>query len=391
MNEEQFEVSVVLPCLNEENTLEACIRAALNVLEAAGIRGEVIVADNASTDRSPQIAVAAGARLVPVRAPGYGSALRAGIEAAQADRVVFYDADMSYDAEDIPKFVGALRTGAALVVGSRMRGHIDAGAMPRLHRYFGTPALTALANVLFHAGVSDINCGMRGLTKSAYQQLDLYSDGMEFASEMLVKAALNKVPITEVPIRFHADQRGHAPHLRSFRDGWRHLQLMLHYCPVWLFFVPGVVLSMGGAGVVLAMLAGFTPRAALLVYLLANLSIMVGLQILLLGLTAQDRVKRPRWRGGRVPVPEMAFRVVSLNSGVVLGAFVTGLGLLCLAYSALDIFFMAPQAGGHVISFDDQVIRLALLGNTLFMSGLLLFFTVLMLGLFGLRVSGRDR
>ncbi len=389
MHEEHFEVSVVLPCLNEENTLEQCIQAAHQALETAGIRGEVLVADNGSTDRSPEIAVAAGARLVSAREEGYGSALRAGIEAARAEWVVFYDADMSYDAADIPKFVEALRDGAALVVGSRMRGSIDEGAMPRLHRYFGTPALTLLANVLFHTGVSDINCGMRGLTRDAYRKLDLYSDGMEFASEMLVKAALNKVAITEVPISFHADQRGHAPHLRSFRDGWRHLQLMLHYCPVWLFFLPGAVLSLGGAGVVLAMLAGFTPRAALLVYLLANLSVLVGLQILLLGLTAQDRVKQPRWRGRQFP--ETAHHLVSLNSGVLLGVLVTAAGLLFLGYSAFDVFFLEAPPGGDSISFDDRIIRLALLGNTLFTSGLLLLFTVVMLGLFGLRVSGRDR
>ena len=260
------EVSVVIPCLNEANSLASCVDKAVQAFRAAGLFGEVVVADNGSTDGSIQIAEEHGARVVRVPERGYGSALQAGIAAARGALIVMGDADDSYDFIDVPRFVEKLREGYDLAMGNRFRGEIKPGAMPPSHKYFGNPVLTALLNMFFSARIGDSYCGMRGFTRSLYDRLDVRSTGMEFALEMIIKAAQIGARITEIPIILWPDKRGRPPHLRSFRDGWRSLRFMLMYAPNWLFFFPGAALSTFGLFLVLWLLPGprqISPRVTL--------------------------------------------------------------------------------------------------------------------------------
>jgi glycosyltransferase involved in cell wall biosynthesis len=245
--EESVELSVVMPCLNEAETLETCIVKAQLALEEANIAGEVVIADNGSTDGSVEIAERLGARVVNVRAKGYGNALMGGIAAASGKYVVMGDADDSYDFGHIPRFVEQLRSGADVVMGNRFRGGIQKDAMPALHRYFGNPALTKLGRLFFRSPVGDFYCGMRGFRKDAYERMGLRTTGMEFATEMVVKATLLDLRIAEVPTTLSPDGRSRAPHLRTWRDGWRTLRFFLLYSPRWLFLYPGIVLMLLGA------------------------------------------------------------------------------------------------------------------------------------------------
>lgn len=241
----QPEVSIVIPCLNEENSIGIVVEKARRAIEMMGVPGEVIVADNGSTDRSVEIALSKGARVVPVAQKGYGSALRGGIEAAKGRIIVIGDADDSYDFLEAPKLVAKVKEGYDLVVGSRFKGRILPGAMPWTSK-IGNPLMTATLNLLFGVNTTDSQSGMRAFTKEAYRKMQLQATGMEFASEMLIKAGKAKLRIAEVPITLHPDKRGRPPHLRPIRDGWRHLKLMLTYSPTVLFFVPGVFLMLLG-------------------------------------------------------------------------------------------------------------------------------------------------
>src|SRR5207248_1821969 len=221
------ELTVLMPCLDEARTVATCVRKAIEVCSLAGIDAEVLVADNGSCDGSPELASAAGARVIHVVDKGYGAALRAGIEAARGRFIVMGDADDSYEFSDIPRFVARLRAGDELVMGSRFRGTIHPGAMPFLHRVLGNPLLTWILNLFFGAGITDAHCGMRGFHRAAIRRLSLRSPGMEFASEMVIRAAQEGVRIGEVPTSLRPDGRGRRPHLRTWRDGWRHLRFML--------------------------------------------------------------------------------------------------------------------------------------------------------------------
>ena len=243
---ERLQVSVVLPCLNEAETLATCVRKAQEALERLSVTGEVVVADNGSSDGSQQIARELGARVVDVPVRGYGAALQAGIEAARGEFIVMADADDSYDLADLAPFVGKLREGFDLVMGNRFAGGIAPGAMPRLHRYLGNPVLTAIGRLFFRSPIRDFHCGMRGFRRDAILGLDLRTTGMEFASEMVAKAALRKLRVTEVPTTLAKDGRSRPPHLRSWRDGWRHLRFLLLYSPRYLFLLPGALLAGSG-------------------------------------------------------------------------------------------------------------------------------------------------
>jgi glycosyltransferase involved in cell wall biosynthesis len=246
------EVSVVMPCLNEARTLGCCIQKARSALDRLGICGEVVVADNGSSDGSLEVALAHGARVVAVPRKGYGSAVRGGIAAARGQFIIMGDADDSYDFGEIGPFVKRLLAGDDLVVGNRFKGGIRPGAMPWHHRYLGNPLLTGLLNLFFRTPIGDAHCGLRGFRKDACQKLALATDGMEFASEMVVKAAQYGLKMSEVPIVLHPDGRDRPPHLRSFRDGWRHLRFLLLMSPHWLFLIPAVfLLLLGGAGAAL--------------------------------------------------------------------------------------------------------------------------------------------
>ncbi|HEY0451536.1 glycosyltransferase family 2 protein [Actinophytocola sp.] len=240
------ELTIVMPCLNEAETLATCVRKAQGYLDRSGVAGEVLIADNGSTDGSQDIARTLGARVVDVEAKGYGSALMGGIRAARGTYVIMGDADDSYDFSDLDPFVAELRKGADLVMGNRFQGGIEPGAMPPLHRYLGNPVLSAVGKLFFKAPVGDFHCGLRGFRREAILRIGLHTTGMEFASEIVVKSCMSGLRIAEVPTTLKKDGRSRPPHLRSWRDGWRHLRFLLIYSPRWLFLYPGLaVLGLG--------------------------------------------------------------------------------------------------------------------------------------------------
>jgi len=242
----RVQVSAVIPCLNEERTIAACIQKARQGFETAGVVGEVVVADNGSTDRSVEIARSLGARVVHESVKGYGAALRRGMSEAQGEIIVLADADESYDWSRLCDFVHKIQNGYDLVMGNRFTGGIAPGAMPPLHRYFGNPVLSAVARIAFRVKIGDFHCGMRAVRKEAFERMLLQTDGMEFATEMVANAACQGMRITEIPTRLYPDKRGRPPHLRSFRDGWRHLRHILTYAPDHLYLAPGGLLLLAG-------------------------------------------------------------------------------------------------------------------------------------------------
>jgi glycosyltransferase involved in cell wall biosynthesis len=246
---DSVELSIVMPCLNEAETLARCIEKAKFGIQKSGVRGEIIVADNGSTDGSQAIAEKSGARLVPVKEKGYGNALRGGIQAASGKWIIMGDADDSYDFSEITGFVKKFQEGFELVMGCRLPvggGTISPGAMPWKNRWLGNPVLSFIGRLFFKCPAHDFHCGLRGFTKAAFSKMDLQTTGMEFASEMAIKSTFNKLKIAEVPVTLHKDGRSRPPHLKPWRDGWRHLRFMLLFSPQWLFLAPGIVLSAAG-------------------------------------------------------------------------------------------------------------------------------------------------
>jgi glycosyltransferase involved in cell wall biosynthesis len=315
-----------MPCLNEADTIERCVRKAWQALREHGIAGEVIVADNGSTDGSQAIATSLGARVINVPARGYGSALMGGIAAARGRFIIMGDADDSYDFLEIPKFVEKLRAGADLVQGCRLPsggGRVMPGAMPFLHRWLGNPALSLLVRHMFWVPVRDVYCGLRAFTKDLYSRLGMRCTGMEFATEMIIKSRIRGAHIAQVPITLHPDgRRSHPPHLKTFRDGWRTLRFFLLYSPRWLFMYPGIALVLLGLlGYALAM-PGVTIRGATLdahTLLFASLSILLGYQAVAFAVFAKTFAIAE----GLLPEdPRLtrAFKVVNLERGLLIGA-----------------------------------------------------------------------
>lgn len=253
---EALELTILMPCLNEAETLAICIDKAKKFLIRANVNGEVLIADNGSDDGSREIAIAHGARVVPVPQRGYGAALQEGIRSARGKFVIMGDADDSYDFSSLDNFVASLRQGADLVMGNRFRGGIADGAMPLLHRYLGNPVLSGIGRLLFNSPIGDFHCGLRAFRRDAVLGLSLRTDGMEFASEMVVKATIHGLRIEEVPTTLSPDGRSRPPHLRTWRDGWRHLRFLLLYSPRWLFFYPGLVMFLLGTSVMAWLLTG---------------------------------------------------------------------------------------------------------------------------------------
>ncbi len=319
------QVSVILPCLNEAETMATCVGKARATLQRLGLRGEVVVIDNGSTDGSPEIATGCGARVVHEPRRGYGSALMRGAEEARGPFIIMADADDSYDLTDLERFVDGLNAGNDLVMGTRTRGTIRPGAMPWLHRWVGNPILTGLLNLLFRARVSDAHCGMRAFTKDAYRRMQLQTTGMEFASEMIIKAALANMRIAEIPITLHRDGRSRPPHLRSFRDGWRHLRFMLLFSPTYLFVLPGLVCMALGL-LPLVALGGGPLRVLGLNFdvhymVLGSLLTVLGFQIVTTGLFAKAYS-----HAARLYAPDRTLRVLlryfNLERGLLLGVAV---------------------------------------------------------------------
>ncbi len=336
------ELSVVMPCLNEAETLATCIGKAQAAFEECGCTGEVIVADNGSEDGSPSIAEDRGARVIHVAERGYGNALMAGIAAARGRFVIMGDADDSYDFREIPQFVEKLRAGNDLVQGCRLPGgggRVMPGAMPFLHRWLGNPLLSGLARMMFKLPIRDIYCGMRGFTRSHFDKLEQRCTGMEFATEMIIRSSMQGARIAEVPITLHPDGRkSHGPHLRTFRDGWRTLRFFLLYSPRWVFLLPGLLLlALGTLGYALA-LPGVRLLGAQLgahTLLVASLSLLMGFQFLLFAIVS----KTVAVGIGLLPEdPRMKrfFQIATLERGILLGSGGLIAGLLLIGSAALD-------------------------------------------------------
>ncbi len=368
-------VSVVIPCLNEADNIEACVGRAWSALENGGITGEVIVADNGSSDGSPEIAKEAGALVLHEPRRGYGSAYLAGFAAARGDYIVMADADLTYDFGDIPRFVEQLDAGAQLVMGDRM-DNIHPGAMPWLHRYVGNPVLTGTLNLLFRTGVKDAHCGMRAVRRDALPALDLRTTGMEFASEMVIRASKEKLDIREIPIEYHP--RGGESKLASFRDGWRHLRFLLVHSPTHLFVLPGVFTAVIGALVCTTVLSNLEilGRQWQLHSLIAGVLLMiVGTQIAALGLCAH--AYGTYFMGERDPWFDRMRARLRLEHGLMLGAAVAGAGLI-IAASIAGVWIDRGFGG---LSSE----RLAVLGAALIIIGIQIFFTSFLLSILGLR------
>lgn len=331
-----MEFTLIMPCLNEEKTLPACISKAKAFLDARGIKGEVLVADNGSSDRSVEIAQGMGARVVAVEDKGYGNALRGGIADARGQYIIMGDADNSYDFSELDLFVTRLREGYDLVMGNRFRGGIQQGAMPALHRYLGNPLLSFVGRLFFRSKIGDFHCGLRGFSKAAYKKMALKSEGMEFASEIVIKASLLKMRITEVPIVLSPDGRDRKPHLRSWHDGWRHLKLLLMYCPRWLFLYPGVFFLMAGIVVLCLLLPGAkqigTVRIDIhtLFYMCVISTIgLVLLQFYLFGRVYGDRSGYYALRD----IHRKLIRFLTIERGLLIGGIMLGMGMLGTLYA----------------------------------------------------------
>jgi glycosyltransferase involved in cell wall biosynthesis len=368
-------VSVVIPCLNEAESIERCVTSALRVLEDADISGEVIVADNNSEDGSPLIAAEAGATVVHEPERGYGSAYLAGFSVARGRYIVMADADLTYDFEEIPRFVAELDKGADMVIGDRMK-NIHPGAMPWLHRYIGNPLLSGFLNLLFRTGIDDAHCGMRALRRDRLRQLDLRTTGMEFASEMVIRAAKEKLVLAQFPIEYHP--RGGESKLSSFRDGWRHLRFLLLHSPNHLFIFPGTVMAVVGGliEIMVVLKLGVFGRAWGFHALVGGaLLAIVGTQVLALGICAHAYAtyfmnERDRW------FDRMRARY-TLEHGLALGGVVTLVGIAGGAVIAGDWI----QHGFGALAYE----YLAVLATTLIVIGIQIFFTSFLISILGLR------
>jgi len=379
----QLDVTILMPCLNEAETLAICVRKARAAIEAFGQPGEVLIADNGSTDGSQAIAEAEGARVIAVPTRGYGAALIAGIQGAYGKYILMGDADDSYDFGHLPRFVAELETGKDLVMGNRFKGGIIDGAMPPLHRYLGNPVLSFVGRLFFAVPIGDFHCGLRAFRADSMRKLNLRTTGMEFASEMVVKSALQQLSIGEVPTTLKPDGRSRSPHLRTWRDGWRHLRFLLMYSPRWLFFYPGVVLTVIGLILSLWLVGGERHIGRLsfdvdtLAYSLGMM--LIGTQAVIFAMSA----KLFGTREGFLPVNETfekGLEKISVESGLIAGV------LLMLAGIAIAIFAVAQW---HMAGFGritaTHMLRLTLPSASMLMLGVEAVFASFFLGLLQIR------
>jgi glycosyltransferase involved in cell wall biosynthesis len=376
----ELAVTILMPCLNEAETLAVCVRKARAAIEATGLPGEVLIADNGSADGSQAIAVSEGARVLPVARRGYGAALLAGIAGARGRYILMADADDSYDFGHLPRFLESLDAGNELVMGNRFKGGIFPDAMPPLHRFLGNPVLSFIGRLFFHISAGDFHCGIRAFRKDSIQSLRLQTTGMEFASEMVVKAALMNLRIAEVPTTLKPDGRSRAPHLRTWRDGWRHLRFLLMYSPRWLFFYPGAMLALLGAAATGWLLPAERHIGHLsfdvdsLTYAIGLL--LIGVHIMVFAVAAKLFGTR---QGFLPPTPafERAIRLFRVESGIVLGAILMTLGL------GLGIWAVAQwHAAGFGALSPTRMLRVTLPSAASIMLGVEVIFSSFLLGLF---------
>jgi glycosyltransferase involved in cell wall biosynthesis len=379
-----------MPCLNEAETLASCIAKAKMGIERAGVTGEIIIADNGSTDGSIEIAERLGARVVNVTEKGYGNALRGGIAAAQGKWIIMGDADDSYDFTRIEGFVEQLRAGKGLVMGCRLPsggGTVMPGAMPPVNRWFGNPALSFIGRLFFKTAIRDFNCGLRAFTREAYDSFDVKTTGMEFASELVIKAALKSVPVAQTPITLHPDGRSRPPHLRAWRDGWRNLRFMLIYSPRWLFLIPGVLLmSLGGIATLALSFQAINVFGIGLdigTEFVAAMSIIAGIQMT--GFACFTKVFAIA--EGLLPEdPKFAnvFRYLTLERGIAAG------GAILLAGAGLMIraLWRWEEAGFGHLSYADNL-RLLIPGATAVIIGVQVISSSFFMSVLGLKTSSR--
>ncbi|MEI8341737.1 MAG: glycosyltransferase family 2 protein [Verrucomicrobiota bacterium] len=389
--DESAQISIVMPCLNEAGTLANCIRKALKGISEAGIDGEVLIADNGSTDGSREIALLEGARVICIERKGYGNALRGGIEAAFGEWILIGDADDSYDFSNIKPFVEKLHQGHELVMGCRMPrggGTVLPGAMPWKHRWIGNPILTFIGRLFFKCPANDFHCGMRAFTKEGYLRMDLRTTGMEFASEMVIKATLAGLSITEVPIILHPDGRSRPPHLRSWRDGWRHLRFMLLFSPRWLFLIPGIGISLvGSAGLAFLTLGQMIFGRVVLdvgTMMVSSMLLLVGTQLLWLAVFTRDFVVTE----GLLPPNQRLQKILkafSLEWGLFLGLLMGAVGMTLLGWAFLDW----KDAGFQGLSYGPNLRRI-IPATTLIVLGIQFLFGSFFLGVLDLKTLDRD-
>ena len=383
MTDDALELSIVMPCLNEAETLATCIEKAQRFLATSGVRGEVVIADNGSSDGSQAIAERLGARIVNVPERGYGSALHGGISAARGRYVIVGDADDSYDFSELAPFLERLRAGDALVMGNRFLGRILPGAMPPLHRLLGNPVLSAIGRLFFRSRVGDFHCGLRAVNRAAYEHMAPTTTGMEYASELVIKATLAGLPISEVPIVLHPDGRSRAPHLRSWRDGWRHLRFMLLFSPRWLFLVPGSVLFGMGFAASVWLLSGERrvgpAQLDIHTLLMAGLACLLGYQLIVFALFTKVFAVTE----GFQPMPgylDRLFRHVSLELGIVVGLLLTLTGFATLVAA---VWSWSAVAFG---ALDPRLtMRVVIPGAVLLVLGIQTIFSSFFLSVLGIR------
>ena len=376
---DELVVSVVIPCLNEAENIEACVSSALETLREHKIPGEVVVADNASEDASAELAEAAGARVIHEPRRGYGSAYLAGFAAARGRFIVMADADLTYDFAEIPRFVEHLEAGADLVMGDRM-DQIQPGAMPWLHRYVGNPILSGTLNLFFRTGVRDAHCGMRALRRDVLPQLDLHATGMEFASEMVVRAAKEKLDIRQFPIEYHP--RGGDSKLSTWRDGWRHLRFLLVHSPTHLFIIPALAMLVLGALIMLAVLTNieiFGREWDVHTLIAGSLLAIVGTQTIGLGLCAH--AYGTYYLGSKDPWFDRMRQRFRLEHGLLLGAFVALVGV---AFGVFVVIKWIDRGFGGL-----SEVRPAVVAATFVVVGIQIFFSSFLLSIVGLRRSVR--
>jgi glycosyltransferase involved in cell wall biosynthesis len=374
------EVSVVMPCLNEAETLATCIQKAQGFFSREGIVGEVVIADNGSTDGSQEIATAHGARVVPVLAKGYGNALIGGITAAAGRFVIMGDADDSYDFSNLMPYIEKLREGYDLVMGNRFKGGIKKGAMPLLHKYLGNPVLSFLGRLFFGSKIGDFHCGLRGFSKEAFHRMELKTTGMEFASEMIVKASLKNMSIAEVPTVLSPDGRSRPPHLNTWRDGWRHLRFLLLYSPMWLFLIPGLALMVLGFGISSVLVWGPIAVGSVTfdvhTLLFSCATGLIGFQFLLFyGLTKVYTVENDLLPKSKKY--DRLFKIINLERGLIIGAFlvVAGLALSMVAYANWEAINFGDITQANILRLVIPAVTTLLLGVQIILFSL--FFSVL--------------
>jgi glycosyltransferase involved in cell wall biosynthesis len=380
-----LELTILMPCLNEAETIETCVRKAMGFLQSRGISGEVVVADNGSTDGSQALAQTCGARIVPIPRRGYGAALQGGIAAARGAFVIMADADDSYDFTALDPFVEKLRAGFELVMGNRFLGGIKPNAMPPLHRYLGNPVLTSIGRLFFNSPSGDFHCGLRGFRRDSILSLGLTSPGMEYASEMVVKATLRKLRMTEVPTTLSPDGRSRPPHLRSWRDGWRHLRFLLLFSPVWLFFYPGLALFLVGAASMAWLLPGARSAGSITfdvnTLVFTSAAIICGFQAIVFYIFA----KTYAIQSGLLPEDPLVSRLqlgLRLEIGLIVGAIAFLLGLALAAYA---IGFWQIQSFGRLN--PQESLRIVVPSATLLTMGLQIIFSSCLLGILQLENS----